>query len=260
MRNSFFEREGRGRSLPSPRARQHDANRTPLQSASIAANSFCTARTDGIPSLSLRSMVAAYSSRIAAYCLARSGSEVSASSTIRESRAFKVPFACQGNSISISPGTLFRSLLLIAIMGSLVPRRLPQQFGQFPACIEPAHLHGFLRNTDDPCHLFQDSHGVDRPTIARRSTVSAVKHVRNASQHLHGEPAGWRDRSGHDYRPTACAALNGRLAGLVGLRWQAVRSGTQDFSEHIGFRHTSQKPFRAAHRWRLAEKYQLTVS
>jgi hypothetical protein len=65
---------------------------------------------------------------------------------------------------------------------------------------------------------------VDGSTITRRSTVSAVKHVRNASQHLHGEPAGWRDPSG--------VALNGRLAGFVGSRWQAVRSGMQDFSEY----------------------------
>jgi hypothetical protein len=63
---------------------------------------------------------------------------------------------------AVSRGTLFRSLLLIAIMGSLVPRRLPQQFGQFPACIEPAHLYGFLRYTGDPCHLFRDSHGSGR--------------------------------------------------------------------------------------------------
>lgn len=72
---------------------------------------------------------------------------------------------------------------------------------------------------------------VDGSTITRRPTVSAVKHVRNASQHLHGELADWRGRSGHDYRPTACVAFNGRLAGFVGLRWQAVRSGMQDFSE-----------------------------
>lgn len=89
---------------------------------------------------------------------------------------------------------------------------------------------------------------VDGSTITRPSTASAVKHVRNASQHLHGEPAGWRDRSGHDYCPTACVALDGRLAGLVGLRGPAVRSGMQDFSEH-GVSDSDgslQKPFRAA--------------
>src|ERR1700679_931281 len=43
-------------------------------SAAIAANSFRMARADGAPRLSLRSMVSAYSSLIATYCPASSGS------------------------------------------------------------------------------------------------------------------------------------------------------------------------------------------
>jgi hypothetical protein len=43
-----------------------DADGLRAGSASIAANSFCMARTDGARRLSLRSMVSAYSSRIAA--------------------------------------------------------------------------------------------------------------------------------------------------------------------------------------------------
>ena len=74
-------------------------------SPSIAANSFVMARADGAPRLSLSEMVSAYSSRITAYCLASSGSRASASSTRRASRAFRVPAACQGNSISISLGS-----------------------------------------------------------------------------------------------------------------------------------------------------------
>ena len=62
-------------------------------SASIAANSFCMARTEGAPRLSLRSMVSAYSSWITAYCRASAGSRASASSTRRASRAFNVPAA-----------------------------------------------------------------------------------------------------------------------------------------------------------------------
>jgi hypothetical protein len=105
--------------------------------------------------------------------------------------------------------------------------------------------------------------GVDRPTIMRRSTVSAVKHVRNASQHLHGEPAGWRDWSGHDYHPTACVTPNGRLAGLVGLRWQAVRSGTQDFSEHgvsFGLRYLAEASSSRCINGLWPKSNQLTVS
>src|SRR5206468_8998993 len=37
-------------------------------SPSIAANSFCMARADGAPRLSLRLIVSAYSSRMTAYC------------------------------------------------------------------------------------------------------------------------------------------------------------------------------------------------
>ena len=73
-------------------------------SASIAANSFCIARSDGAPRLSFSRMVSAYSSRIASYCRARSGSAANASSTRRVSRALSVPAACHGSSASISPG------------------------------------------------------------------------------------------------------------------------------------------------------------
>src|SRR4029453_18005172 len=69
-------------------------------------------------------MVSVYSSRITAYCLASSGSRASASSTRRASRAFRVPVACHGNSISISLGSCSSIFLLIAIMASLVLRRL----------------------------------------------------------------------------------------------------------------------------------------
>lgn len=74
-------------------------------SASIAANSFCMARAEGAPRLSLRPMVSAYSSRMTAYCRASSGSEASASSTRRASRALSVPAAYQGSSISTSSGS-----------------------------------------------------------------------------------------------------------------------------------------------------------
>jgi len=108
-----------------PQIHQHEANRIPRQSASIAANSIRNARADGTPSLSLRSTVPAYSSRIAAYCPASRESRANSSSTMRASRALSVPVACQGNSISISPDACLRRLLLIAIVGSLVPSRLP---------------------------------------------------------------------------------------------------------------------------------------
>ena len=74
-------------------------------SPSIAANSFCMARADGAPRLSLRLIVSAYSSRMTAYCRASSGSPASASSTRRASRVLKVPAAWNGNSISISLGS-----------------------------------------------------------------------------------------------------------------------------------------------------------
>src|SRR5258706_2561135 len=70
-------------------------------------------------------MVSAYSSRITANCLASSGSRACASSTRRASRAFRVPAACHGNSISISLGSCSSIFLLIAIMASLVLHRLP---------------------------------------------------------------------------------------------------------------------------------------
>src|SRR5581483_3259395 len=88
-------------------------------SASMAANSFCMARPDGAPRLSLRSMVSAYSSRMTAYCRASSGSRASASSTFRESRAFSVPAACQGSSNSSSLGSCSNTFLPAAIMASL---------------------------------------------------------------------------------------------------------------------------------------------
>src|SRR5258705_13392736 len=70
-------------------------------------------------------MVSAYSSWITAYCLASSGSRASASSTRRTSRACRVPAACHGNSISISPGSCSSIFLLIAITASLALRRQP---------------------------------------------------------------------------------------------------------------------------------------
>ena len=94
-------------------------------SASIAANSFCMARTEGAPRLSFRLMVSAYSSPMTAYCRASSGSLASASSTRRASRALKVPAAWKGNSISISLGSRSSTFLLAAIMANLALRRLP---------------------------------------------------------------------------------------------------------------------------------------
>src|ERR1019366_8066929 len=70
-------------------------------------------------------MVSAYSSRIAAYCFASSGSRASASSMRRASRAFRVPAACHGNSISISLGSCSSIFFLTAIMANLVLYRLP---------------------------------------------------------------------------------------------------------------------------------------
>ena len=86
---------------------------------------FACARTDGAPRLSLSEMVSAYSSRITAYCFAKSGSRASASSTRRVSRALSVPAACHGSSASTSPGASSVILLLFAVMANLVRCRLP---------------------------------------------------------------------------------------------------------------------------------------
>src|SRR5215831_16045912 len=156
-------------------------------SASIAANSVCMARADGAPRLSLRAMVSAYSSRIAAYCLASSGSRASASSTRRASRGLSVPAACHGssNSISLGPSSIF---LLNAIMASLVPRWLPSAFRPISyvhrkslACIEQARLHSVFWYPDDRGHLCHRLLVVvdeidDLPMFRRKSAQALAQH------------------------------------------------------------------------------------
>src|SRR5450631_386999 len=111
---------------PATRAEKlNDTDGLRTGSPSIAANSFCIARDDGAPRLSLRWMVSAYSCWITVYCFASSGSRASASSTRRASRASRVPAACHGNSNSISLGSCSSIFLLVAITASLALRRLP---------------------------------------------------------------------------------------------------------------------------------------
>src|SRR5260370_5889306 len=166
-----------------------DADGLRAGSASIAANSFCMERADGAPRLSLRSMVSAYSSRIATYCFASSGSRASASSTRRTSRAFKVPAACHGNSISISLGSCSSIFLLIAIMASLALRRLPSAVRPiscarktaaslrcFPGYRRFSHLfHGFLVVVDkiDDLPMFRRKCG---QALAQRFTGILLLH------------------------------------------------------------------------------------
>ena len=49
-------------------------------------------------------------------------------------------------------------------------------------------------------------------------------------QHLHGEPVALAIRAIRTSSEAACVALNGRLAGLVGVNWQVVRCDVQDSS------------------------------
>src|SRR6266705_2923529 len=99
-------------------------------------------------------MVSAYSALITVYCLAMSGSRASASSTRRASRAFRVPAACHGNSISISLGSCSSIFLLVAIMASLVLCRLPSAARPIFARIKQACLDSVSRYPDDFSHLF----------------------------------------------------------------------------------------------------------
>src|SRR6476646_17398 len=96
-------------------------------------------------------MVSAYSSWITAYCLASSGSQASASSTRRTSRALRVPAACHGNSISISLGSCSSIFLLIAITASLALRRLPSAARP----ISCAHKTGASSQCFPVCQRFQ---------------------------------------------------------------------------------------------------------
>src|SRR5262249_3907106 len=80
-------------------------------SASIAANSLSMARAHGAPSVSLRWLVSARSSRTRSEWRASSRSPPSACSTRSASRRLNVPAACHGSRASI----LWRFLLIVFI-------------------------------------------------------------------------------------------------------------------------------------------------
>jgi hypothetical protein len=203
---------------------QHEANRIPRPSASMAANSICMVRADGTPSRWLKSCVPAHSSRIRAYSAASRASRARASSTRRESRALNVPVACQGNSISISSGSCRRRLLLVAIIGSLVLSRLPSA-ARPVSCLR--RIFTIFASRPIP-PIVPKCLGAETP-IDRCASPGCVHAPTQHSTCMASRSAWAFERwvSGPDRH----TAPNGRLAGLVEPGWRPVRFETQDFSE-----------------------------
>src|SRR5262249_12640593 len=212
-------------------------------SVSIAANSFCMARPEGAPRLSLCQMVSAYSSRIAAYCRASSGLRVIASPTRRASRASSLPVTCHGSSISISLGAS-STFLLNAIVASLVARRLPLAVRQVLArteCASSTCCSGTADDIDDlppSCETaFKFAHLM--PLSRKTSQVRLSQFVHRLRAEARTEmgairtASAWQARGSEQSRrsglgPQSSRGSNGPLGGLVGTGRHSVRSAKQN--------------------------------